>query len=169
MFKIISSILIFIVVVIVAIIYNSLEKARNRVKEDYSMTEILLKKRWDIIPDLLKILKNYHIYEESTLEKLAKLRSEKYDEMKIEKRLTVDKNISKVVFKIFEIAESSPEITSDEEFLKLSDEFVKLEEDIKKIRKNYNSNVKEYNKKLQGFPNNIIAILFGFNEKEAFK
>lgn len=169
MFKIISSILIFIVVVIVAIIYNSLEKARNRVKEDYSMTEILLKKRWDIIPDLLEILKNYPIYEESTLEKLAKLRSEKYDEMKIEKRLTVDKNISKVVFKIFEIAESSPEITSDEEFLKLSDEFVKLEEDIKKIRKNYNSTVKEYNKKLQGFPNNIIAILFGFNEKEAFK
>lgn len=169
MFKIISSILIFIVVLIVAIIYSSLEKARNKVKEEYSMTEILLKKRWDIIPDLLKILKNYHIYEESTLEKLAKLRSEKYDEMKIEKRLTVDKNISKVVFKIFEIAESSPEITSDEEFLKLSDEFVKLEEDIKKIRKNYNSNVKEYNKKLQGFPNNIIAILFGFNEKEAFK
>lgn len=169
MFKIISSILIFIVVVIVAIIYSSLEKARNKVKEEYSMTEILLKKRWDIIPDLLKILKNYHIYEESTLEKLAKLRSEKYDEMKIEKRLTVDKNISKVVFKIFEIAESSPEITSDEEFLKLSDEFVKLEEDIKKIRKNYNSTVKEYNKKLQGFPNNIIAILFGFNEKEAFK
>ncbi len=169
MFKIISSILIFIVVVIVAIIYNSLEKARNRVKEEYSMTEILLKKRWDIIPDLLEILKNYPIYEESTLEKLAKLRSEKYDEMKIEKRLTVDKNISKVVFKIFEIAESSPEITSNEEFLKLSDEFVKLEEDIKKIRKNYNSTVKEYNKKLQGFPNNIIAILFGFNEKEAFK
>ena len=163
------AVVVFILLVVVAIIYNTLTKARNKVKEKYSNIDVSLKKRWDIVPNLVEVVKGYSAYEEKTLEKLTELRSQQYDKFLMEQKLDIDNNISKVVSKIFAIAENYPELKANEEYLEFSKNLSNLEEEISKNREEYNKAVQEYNTKIEKIPNNIIAILFGFNEEKLFE
>jgi len=165
----IGTILVLILVIVVAIIYNILSAARNKVKREYASLDVQLKKRWDLIPNLVETVKAYSVYEESTLQKLTTLRNQSFDSFKMEQKINVDQNIAKVVFKMMGIAENYPELQADEAYLKLSEQLEKLETEIGNNRKEYNKAVQEYNTEIEKIPNNLVAILFGFNEEPFFQ
>lgn len=169
MLKYLGTIIGMIIIVVVAVIYNMLVKARNKVKEAYSSMDISLKKRWDIVPNLVEVVKGYSAYEKSTLEKLTLLRQQAYDKFEMKQKLDVDNNIAKVVSKMLAIAENYPDLRADEEYLKLSEQLMNLENEIAKARKEYNEAVNKYNTQIEVVPNNLVAILFGFNEEQIFE
>ena len=165
----IGTILIIILVIIVAIIYNILTTERNKVKREYANLEVQLKKRWDLVPNLVEIVKEYSVYEESTLQKLTVLRSQSFDSFKMEQKINVDQNIAKVISKMMGIAENYPDLKANEEYLNLSEQLIKLETGIENSRKEYNQTVQKYNTEIEKLPNNLVAILFGFNEEPFFQ
>ena len=158
-----------ILVIIVAIIYNILTVARNKVKREYANLDVVLKKRWDLIPNLVELVKGYSVYEESTLQKLTALRNQSFDSFKMEQKINIDQNISKVIFKMMGIAENYPDLQADESYLELSKQLEKLETEIGNTRKEYNKTVQEYNTEIEKIPINFVAILFGFNEEPFFQ
>ena len=166
--KTIGMIIVFIIVAVVSIIYIILNKARNKVKENYSALETNFKKRWDIIPNLVETVKQYSVFEESFLEKLELLRNQQYENFNVEQKVNIDENISKVLTKMMEMAEDYSELKSDESYINLSKQLNKLENDIVNNKDEYNKFAKEYNRKIEAIPNNIVAILFGFNEEKVF-
>lgn len=162
----IGLIITFVIVVIVCIIYTRLMRYRNRAREVRTDIEILMKQRWDSLPILIEIIKKYPIYEEANLEKIAKIEDKKYDELKTLQKLDVDKEISKVIKKIFDITKNSEDLNQDEEYIKLKENLLNIDKEMENNKKDYKSLSKEYNKKIETVPNNLIAILFGFNEEK---
>ena len=114
------------------------------------------------------IRKGYSTFEEATIAKLTSLRNQKFEDFKMEQKLDVDKNMAKIINKMITISENDPELTANEEYTKLTEQFEKIEKNISKSKKEYNKAVKEYNTKLEVVPNNVVAILFGFNEEKKF-
>ena len=163
------TIVIVIVIIAIAIIYNNLVRNRNNVREKYSAMDVSLKKRWDLVPNLVEVVKGYSAYEETTLEKLTVLRQQKFEDFEMQQKLEVDANISKVVLKMLAIAENYPDLKADQEYLKLSGQLENLENEIAKIRNEYNEAVRKYNTKIETIPSNLVAILFGFNEENLFE
>lgn len=169
MLEYIGTIIGMIIIVIVAVIYNILVKSRNKVREAYSKMDVCLKKRWDLVPNLVEVVKCYSVYEKSTLEKLTLLRNQSYENFKMEQKLDVDKNISKVILKMLAIGENYPDLQANKEYLKLSSQLINLENEIAQSRNEYNEAVQKYNTKVETIPSSIIAILFGFNEEKMFE
>lgn len=165
----VGMIITLILIVIIAVIYNILVSARNKVKEKYSNMDVHLKMRWDLVPNLVEVVKGYSAYEESTLEKLTELRKQEFSKYGMEQKLDIDSNISKVASKMMAIAENYPDLKADQEYLNLSKQLVKLETEIANSRKEYNEAVTDYNTKIEVIPNNLVAILFGFNEEKVFE
>ncbi|MBR2289233.1 MAG: LemA family protein [Clostridia bacterium] len=160
--------IVLILIVTVGIIYNRLTKARNKVREAYASIATSLQKRWDLVPGFVEIVKGYSTFEEATIAKLTSLRNQKFEDFKMEQKLDVDKNMAKIINKMITISENDPELTANEEYTKLTEQFEKIEKNISKSKKEYNKAVKEYNTKLEVVPNNVVAILFGFNEEKKF-
>lgn len=155
----------FALILAVVVIYNILSSRRNRVKEAYSEMDVNLKRRWNLVPNLVEVVKGYSAYEEATLEKLTILRNQEYDKFQMNQRIEVDNNISKVVSKMMSMAENYPELKADEAYANLSNQLVYLENVIENSKKEYNEAVKKYNTSVESIPNNVVAILFGFNEE----
>lgn len=155
----------FAFIIAIVVIYHILSVNRDRVKKAYSMMNVNLKKRWDIVPNFVEVVKDYSAYEETTLEKLTVLRNQEYNKFQMEQKIEVDNNISKVVSKMISMAEKHPEIKANEAYSNLSNQLVNLESEIKNSKKEYKEAVKKYNTSVEAIPNNVVAILFGFNEE----
>lgn len=162
-------IVILIIIAVVAVIYNILTISRNKVKQAYSTMDASLQKRWDLVPNLVEVVKGYSAYEEKTLEKITSLRNQNFNDFKMDQKLDVDNKISRVVSKMIAISENYPDLKASDEYIKLSNQLMDLEEEIKDARKDYTEAVKDYNTKIAIIPNNIVAVLFGFNEEEFFE
>lgn len=169
MMKYIGTAITVILIVIVAIIYYGLMTARNKAKQAYFTMDVCLKKRWDFIPRLVEVVKEYSVFDDLALKKLISLRVGTFDNLKMEQKLDVDIKMSKVVLKMLEMAEISPDLKASEEYVKLRKEFFVLENDITNSIKNYNTVAKKYNEKIKAVPNNVVAILFGFDEQKVFE
>ena len=165
MFEYLGVFLTIVLIIIVAIIYNVLSKERTDMKDAYSVMEINLFKRWNLVSEFLEFVKNYSIYEDSIIEKLSELKKEKYDTLKLAQKLEADKKISKVVDKMFDIADNNLELKSNEYYIQLKQQLNSIEKDIANSKNNYKKIISKYNNKINKFPNNIVAILFGFNEE----
>ena len=165
-------IVIVAVVVLIAIwviaTYNSFIKLRNRVEEGFSTMDVYLKKRWDLVPNLVETVKGYVKHENSTLKEIVKLRKGDYESMSEDEKIKASNKLSNSLGKLFALAEDYPDLKSNESFNKLNDQLGELEEDIASSRKYYNGTVREYNNKAQTFPSNIIAVIFGFKSREMF-
>ena len=135
-----------LIVIFVIVSYNGLVKNRMQTKEAWSQIDVQLKRRNDLLPNLIETVKGYAKYEGSTLEKVTQLR---------------DALTSKVLG-IFAVAENYPDLKASTNFIKLQEELTNTENKISYSRQLYNSVVSNYNLKLQTFPSNIIAGLFGF-------
>lgn len=167
---------IYIVIAIVVIIilyalitYNNFIKLKNMVKEAFATMDVYLKKRWDLIPNIVETVKGYAKHEENTLKEVVELRNSSYDSMSDDEKVKTNQRISKDINKIMLLAESYPDLKASTNFQDLSRELSKVEEDIANSRKYYNGVVEMFNNKVEMFPSNIFAKLFGYKSKEMFE
>ena len=161
-----------VVVIILTLIfttYNSFVKLNNKVEEAFSTMDVYLKKRWDLIPNIVETVKGYAEYEKSTLDEIIKLRNSTYDKMSTDDKVDVNNKLSQGIGKLMAIAEAYPELKASENFMNLSNQLSQVEEDIANARKYYNGTVRIFNDKVQMVPSNIIALIFGYKTKKMFE
>lgn len=161
--------IIFLIVTYALALYNSFVKLNNKVKEAFSTMDVYLKKRWDLIPNIVETVKSYAKHEKDTLEEVVKLRDGIYDKMSNEKKIKTNEQLSSGINKIMALAEAYPELKANENFKDLSKQLTKVEDDIANSRKYYNGVVRIYNNKVEIFPSNIFAKFFGYKSKAMFE
>ena len=161
--------IIVIILLLILLTYNKLVYLKNMVKEAFSTMDVYLKKRWDLVPNLVECVKGYAKHEQDTLEHVIALRNSSYDSMDDRDKIAKGNALASQISKIMLLAESYPELKASENFLNLSKQLVSIENDIENSRKYYNGTVKNYNIAILQFPNNIIASMFGFKEEKMFE
>ena len=160
---------IILIIIYAFILYNNFISLDNKVKEAFSTMDVYLKKRWDLIPNLVETVKGYAKYEEETLTRVTKLRNTVYNEMTNDEKIINNEELSSDVSKIMDLKEAYPELKANENFIDLSNKLTKIEDDIANARKYYNGTVRIYNNKVQMFPNNIFAKIFNYKTKRMFE
>lgn len=158
-----------VVIVYTFLVYNKLIHLKNLVKEAFSTMDVYLTKRFELIPNLVEIVKGYSLHESETLEKIIKLRSVDYSSNDISKKIEENEKISKEFNPIIATIEKYPELKANETYIELSNNLVDIENEIAKSRKYYNGTVRIYNNKVLMFPSNIFAKLFGYKEEKMFE
>ena len=149
--------------------YNSLVKLRNSVKDQWSQIDIQLKRRFDLIPNLVETVKGYAEHEKDTLEKVIKARSNYENASSHEDALKADNELTKSISKLFALAEAYPDLKANDNFKSLQNDLTETEDKISFARQFYSDIVMKYNNQIQVFPNNIVASLFGFKEEKYFE
>lgn len=157
--------IIILIIIYAFILYNNFISLDNKVKEAFSTMDVYLKKRWDLIPNLVETVKGYAKYEEETLTRVTKLRNTVYNKMTNDEKIINNEELSSDVSKIMALKEAYPELKANENFIDLSNKLTKIEDDIANARKYYNGTVRIYNNKVQMFPNNIFAKIFNYKTK----
>ena len=165
---IIIGILIVLVVIFIGC-YNKLTKEKITVEEAFSTMDVYLKKRFDLIPNLVETVKGYAKHEAETLEKVIAKRNANYAGMTPDEKISTSASISKIIPPIMALAESYPDLKANANFQNLSNQLAKMEEDIANSRKYYNGAVKRYNTSVQTIPCNLIASLFHFETKPMYE
>ena len=162
-------VVIAILVIYVLVTYNVLVRMKNRVDESFSTMDVYLKKRWDLIPNIVQTVKGYANHEKTTLSEVIKLRNGVYDDMTNNEKINANQQLSNNIIKLMALAEQYPDLKANENFKDLSIELTKLEDEIANSRKYYNGTVREFNDKVQMFPSNIVANIFGYKAKTMFE
>lgn len=169
MIWVIIGVILILLVLFVVSTYNGLVVARNKVRDQFSQIDIQLKRRFDLIPNLVETVKGYTKHESETLEKVIKARNG-YMEAKSEAdKLEASKAVSRGIANIFALAESYPDLKSNTNFLDLQEQLKGVEDKIGYARQFYNDSVLMYNNKIEMFPSNIVASLFHFEKFEFFE
>ncbi len=161
--------IIVVISIYVFVLYNTFIKLNNKVKEAFSTMDVYLKKRWDLIPSIVETVKGYAKHENETLKEIVKLRNNIYDNMSYEDKIETNEKVSKSISKIMILAENYPNLKANENFKDLSNQLIKIEDDIANSRKYYNGVIRIFNNKVEMFPNNIFAKLFGYKSKAMFE
>ena len=165
---IIIGIVVLLIIYIIAL-YNNFVQLNNKVDEAFSTMDVYLKKRWDLIPNIVETVKGYAKHEKETLEKVISLRNSAYENMSDEEKIKANEQLTSGINKIMALAEAYPDLKANENFKDLSNQLTKVEEDIANSRKYYNGVVRIYNDKVKMFPSNIFAGLFGYKAKKMFE
>ena len=167
---------IYIVIGVVVIIliyffitYNKFIGLKNNVEEAFSTMDVYLKKRWDLIPNIVETVKGYANHEKDTLNEIIKLRNNAYDEMTTSDKFKTNHKVTQDINKIMLLAENYPDLKANQNFIDLSKQLTKVEEDISNARKYYNATIRIMNNKVQMFPSNIVAKVLGFEELKMFE
>ena len=161
--------LIIILLVYVLVTYNELIKTNNLVKEAFSTMDVYLKKRWDLIPNLVEVVKGYAKHEKETIGKITELRTTVYETMSVDKKININEQLTQELSWIMAISENYPDLKASQNFIELSHDLTKIEDEIANSRKYYNGTVRILNNKIQMFPSNIVANLFGFHSANMFE
>ena len=148
-------------------VYNKLIALRNRVKDQWAQIDVQLKRRFDLIPNLVETVKGYTKHESESLEAVIKARNTYVSATLPEDQMKADGELTKAISKLFALTESYPELKANTNFQALQQELTETESKIASARQFYNDTVMVYNNKVAMVPSNIIASLFRF-EKEAF-
>ncbi|MCL4437460.1 LemA family protein [Patescibacteria group bacterium] len=167
-----TTIIIIILAVIVIwfiAIFNSLITRKNRVAEAWSDIEVQLKRRYDLIPNLVESVKGYAAHEKSVIEDVTNARTAAMSAQDPKEKLAAENQLSQTLKSLFAVAENYPQLRASENFQKLQDELVDTEDKIQAARRFYNSNVRDYNIAIEVFPKNLIASIFGFGKKDLFE
>ena len=127
--------IIVILLIYILITYNSFINSRNLVKEAFSTMDIYLKKRWDLIPNLIEVVKGYSKYENETLTKITSLRSSSYDELTMDNKININEDLSRCLSNIFAVSENYPELKANELYTNLSNNLISIEDEIANSRK----------------------------------
>ena len=165
-------IIIGIVVILILFVigtYNSLISLRNKKDDQWSQIEVQLKRRADLIPNLVETVKGYMAHESDVLTKVAELRTSWANAGTIHEKAELDNQLSGALKTIMAVSESYPELKANQNFSELQQELQNTENKISFSRQFYNDSVTMYNTKLEVFPSNIIASMFGFKPEEFFK
>ncbi len=164
-------VIIILVVVIIAIVlmYNSLIQARNKAKNSWSQIDVQLQRRFDLIPNLIEVVKGYMEYEKETLTKVTELRTSWANATTISEKAELNNQLSSALKTIMAVSENYPDLKANQSFSELQEELRNTENKISYARQFYNDSVTMYNTKLEVVPTNIIAGLFNFKAEELFK
>lgn len=167
-------ILAIVLIIIIALIsmYNGLIRLKNRVDEAWSDIDVQLKRRYDLIPNLVETVKGYAVHERETLEKVVEARNtamSMQNSSDIEGKLQAENALSSTLKSIFALSENYPDLKANQNFLELQKELADTENKIQASRRFYNSNVRDFNTKVQVFPTNIIAKQLGFSSRKFFE
>lgn len=164
--------LIFIVVVSIFYgvgIYNRLVKLSTLVAEAWSGIDVQLKKRYDLIPNLIETVKGYASHEKETFENVTKARNQAQNATTVEGQQVTENQLNKALINLYAVAEEYPELKANENFLSLQNELSDVESDIEKSRRYYNGTTRDYNIVIDSFPSNIIAGITNFKKAEYFE
>ena len=157
-----------IIVLFLIYLYNSLIRLRMRVNNAWSQIDVQLKRRYDLIPNLVEAVKGYMKHEKSVLENVTKARASLVTGS-MQDKVKASNQITQALKSIFAVSESYPQLKANENFKQLQEELSGTESKIAYARQFYNDSVMEYNESLQVFPKNFFARLFGFKSKEFFE
>ena len=169
MYNIIFTVIIALLILFVIIIYNRLITLRNYKIEAFSTMDVYLKKRWDLVPNLIEIVKAYAKHEKGVLEEIAKLRSGNYSNMSDNDKIDANKKIGENLSNIIAIVENYPDLKANEHYAKLMEELTSIEDEIANARKYYNGCVRMLNNTVEIFPMSVIASLFGIKSAQMFE
>lgn len=168
-----------ILIVIVALIvlialyigktYNVLVRLRNKVKDQWSQIDVLLKRRADLIPNLVETVKGYASHESETLEAVIQARTKVVDAKGTEEEIKADGELTRALGRLMAVAESYPDLKANTNFLDLQNNLKETEDKIQYARQFYNDAVLKYKNKLEVFPSNIIASMFNFKSEAFFE
>jgi LemA protein len=150
-------------------IYNALVRLRNRVKNAWSQIDVQLKRRHDLIPNLVETAKGYMQHERETFEEVTKARSRAMDAGTVGEKSQAEAGLSGALGRFMLVVENYPELKANENFLALQEELTSTENKIAFSRQSYNDSVLFFNNKIQMFPSNIIANTFNFTAEEFFE
>ena len=165
---IIIIIIVFLVFWLVGI-FNSLVRARNRVREAWSDIDVQLKRRYDLIPNLIETVKGYATHEKETFEKVIQARAIAMGAITTSEKAQAENILSGALKNLFALAEAYPTLRASENFAKLQDELSDTENKIQAARRFYNTNVLDLNNKIETFPTNIFAQNLGFKKETFFE
>jgi len=158
-----------LLVAYVASTYNKLVKNRNKVKDGWSQIDVQLKRRADLIPNLVETVKGYASHESETLEAVIKARNSFNTASTVEEEMDANNQITGALNKLFALSEAYPDLKANSNFLSLQNDLKEIEEKISYARQFYNDVVMMYNNVVQMFPTNIIAGMFNFKETKFFE
>lgn len=143
-------------------IYNRLVKLKNLVAEAWSGIDVQLKKRYDLIPNLVETVKGYAAHEKETFERVTLARAAAQQATTVEGHQAAEKQLSSALMNLLAVAERYPELKANTNFLELQGALARIEGDIEKARRYYNGTVRDQNTLIESFPSNLIANAFGF-------
>ncbi len=149
--------------------YNSLVGLRNRIESGWAQIEVQLKRRHDLIPNMVETVKGYAAHESGTLEKVIQARNAAVSAKGVAGSAAAESGLTKSIGGLFALGEAYPDLKANTNFLNLQEELSGTEGKIAYARQYYNDEVRSYNTKVQGFPTNFIAKRFGFKEREYFQ
>lgn len=149
--------------------YNGLITLRNRTDEAWSDIDVQLKRRYDLIPNLVNTVKGYATHEQATLEKVIAARNSAMGATSPEAKAQAENALSSTLRSIFALSENYPDLKANQNFLKLQDELSDTENKIQASRRFYNGNVRDFNTKLEVFPTNLIGKMLGFVKRAFFE
>lgn len=149
--------------------YNSFVSLTNRVKEAWSDIDVQLKRRYDLIPNLIETVKGYAAHEAGTFEKVTEMRTRAMNATAPAEKAEAENMLTGALKSLFAVSENYPDLKANENFVELQRELTDTENKIQAARRFYNSVVQDLNTGLQSFPGNIIGSMFKFGEKEFFK
>lgn len=172
-----KGLLIPIIIVVVLVIiglwlagtYNKLVRKRNNAKEGFSTMDVYLKKRFDMIPNLVETVKGYASHERETLEAVMKARSQVATAGTFNQKVEHENMLTGALGRLFAVAENYPDLKANQNFLNLQEQLKSVEQDIANARKFYNGTVKDLNNSIEQFPSNIVAGLFHFEKMPMFE
>lgn len=165
---IILGILAVIIVWFIAV-YNGLIRLRNQTKEAWSDIDVQLKRRYDLIPNLMEAVKGYMKHEKETFENVTKARTQAMQATGTEAKGKAENMLSDTLKSLFAVAENYPDLKANQNFLQLQGELSDTENKIQAARRFYNGNVRDFNTKMEVFPTNMIAGMLGFKKFEFFE
>jgi len=150
-------------------IFNGLVKRKNRVQEAWSDIDVQLKRRYDLIPNLVQTVKGYASHERELFEKVTQARTQAMGAQSVKEREAAENMLSNTLKSLFAVSENYPDLKASQNFLELQRELRDAEDKIQAARRFYNANVMDLNTQIESFPSNLIANIFNFGKKELFE
>ena len=165
---------IFLIVIVALVFwvifaYNRLVIFVNRAKEAWADIDVQLKRRYDLIPNLVNTVKGYAVHEKGTFEKITEARAKAMNANNVEERGKAENMLSNTLKSLFAVAENYPDLKANQNFLELQRELSDTENKIQASRRFYNTNVRDLNIRIEVFPSNIIANMFNFSKMDLFE
>jgi len=168
--------ILYIVLAVVAIVlvwlvalYNGLIKLRNRTDEAFSDIDVQLKRRYDLIPNLMETVKGYMTHEAGTMQKVTEARANAMNAGSMQDKAKAENQLSETLKSLFAVSENYPDLKASQNFLQLQDELSDTENKIQAARRFYNGQVRDFNIKIETFPNNVFAGMLNFKKYEFFE
>ncbi len=161
--------IIVVILIVIAVIYNGLVRSKVRTDEAWSDITVQLKRRSDLIPNLVESVKGYAKHEKSVFEEVTQARSAIMSAKSVAETAKADNMIEGALKSLFAVAEAYPDLKANENFKALQDELVDTEDKIQASRRFYNGAVRDLNTKIQVFPTNVFAGMLGFKSREFYE